>query len=96
MSDKRNPVVAFLGWLLMGAGGLIVLTAGDCSAFFLISMLGYPEGIPGMLGMILVFGGIPVVVGLSLFFAGRYLARLGQSRQRPPHRVPSEDDGSGL
>jgi hypothetical protein len=81
----RNPVVVFFGWLLMGIGGLIAVTAGACSLFFLVSMLsgsgGNLAGIPGMLGLMLLFGGIPLAVGAALFFAGRAISRPRITRQ---------------
>ncbi len=94
--DARTAVAQFFGWLLMGVGVLIMLTAGGCSVFVLAASLGYPEGLPGTLMMILVFGGIPIAVGVALLVAGRWLAKVGQPRQLPPRRIRSEDDGSGL
>jgi hypothetical protein len=95
-SDVGATVAQFFGWLLMAVGGLIMLTAGGCSVFVLLSSLGYPEGLPGMLMMILMFGGVPILVGLGLFLAGRHLAKAGAPRQSPPSRIRFEDDGSGL
>lgn len=77
--QEANPVVAFLGWLLMAIGGLIVVTAGACTAIFavpaILSSLEYPAGLPGLLAMILIFGGVPILVGIGLFLGGRALAR---------------------
>ena len=78
--NKRSPAVRFFGWLLMGIGGLIAVTAGACSMIFLVSMLGsggggLADGLPGMLGLILMFGGIPLVVGVLLVIAGRAISK---------------------
>lgn len=75
---ERNPAVVFFGWLLMGIGGLIAVTAGACSVVFLVSMLGSAgsslEGLPGMLGLMLIYGGIPLGVGVLLVVAGRAIS----------------------
>ncbi|WP_420471805.1 hypothetical protein [Brevundimonas sp. FT23042] len=78
MTGKPNPVAAFFGWLLMAAGVLIALTAGACSVVFIVSLIssvGAPEAWPSMLGLILLFGGLPVGFGVGLIFIGRMLAR---------------------
>ena len=95
-SEVGATVAQFFGWLLMAVGGLIMFTAGGCSLFVLISSLDYVPGLLGMLMMILMFGGVPILIGLALFATGRYLAKVGRPRQLPPRRIPSEEDGSGL
>lgn len=83
MSDgnKRSPAVRFFGWLLMGAGGLIAVTAGACSLYILGSMLidgggATPYfGTSGMLITVAIVGGVPFAVGTALFFAGRAISR---------------------
>ena len=76
---ERSPAVRFFGWLLMGIGGLIALTAGACSLVFLVSMLSSGgdglDGLVNALGLLLLFGGIPIAVGLALIFAGREISR---------------------
>lgn len=79
---ERSPAVRFFGWLLMGAGGLIAVTAGACSLFVLGSMLisggsgAEPYlGLVGMLLTVMMVGGIPFGVGAALFFAGRTISR---------------------
>lgn len=78
-NQTKNPVVTFFGWLLMGIGGLIAVTAGACSLYFLVSMLGGGSGGFGgwisALGLVMLFGGIPFAVGAALFFAGRVISR---------------------
>lgn len=94
--QERNPVVVFLGWLLMGIGGLIAVTAGACSAIFAIpavlSSLEYPGGLPGMLVMVLIFGGVPILFGIGLFVAGRAIARPSRVRRLPPRAVEDIED----
>ncbi len=76
---ERGPAVRFFGWLLMGIGGLIALTAGACSLVFLVSMLSSSgdglDGLVSALGLLLLFGGVPIAVGLALIFAGRAISR---------------------
>ena len=77
---ERNPAVVFLGWLLMGVGGLIAVTAGACSVIVgiptILSALEYPETLPNMLVMVLIFGGIPFLCGVGVFLGGRAIAGL--------------------
>lgn len=75
---ERNPAVVFFGWLLMGIGGLIAVTAGACSVVFMVSMLSSGDGLDGLvstLGFMLIFGGIPVSVGTALVIAGRAISK---------------------
>lgn len=75
---ERSPAVVFFGWLLMGIGGLIAVTAGACSLYFLAGLLGAGDGLDGLvsgLGLILIFGGVPIAVGLALIYAGRVISR---------------------
>ncbi|MDZ4364487.1 hypothetical protein [Brevundimonas sp.] len=92
--QERNPVLAFLGWLLMGIGGLIVVTAGACTAIFavpaMLSSFQYPEGLPQLLFMVFLFGGVPILVGIGLFVGGRAMA--GRVRRLPPRRVEDFED----
>jgi hypothetical protein len=77
-------VIRFFGWLLMAMGGLIALTAGACTLIvggqMIWASLQYAQGIPGSLFLILIFGGVPIMVGIGLFIAGRALARSGGGR----------------
>ena len=83
---ERNPAVVFFGWLLMGIGGLIAVTAGACSLYFLAGVLGAGgggglDGLMSGLGLILLFGGVPIAVGLALIVAGRAISRPGGARR---------------
>lgn len=82
------PARRFFGLLLMTAGGLIAGLSGLCSAAVLVTVLvplavsgggggagGALAGFFGLLGMILVFGGVPFAIGAGLFLLGRNLAR---------------------
>ena len=84
---ERNPVVRFFGWLLMGIGGLIAVTAGACSLYFLVSMVastgsGGFGGVLGSLGLVAAFGGVPIAVGVGLFVAGRAISRPSRPTSR--------------
>jgi hypothetical protein len=75
----RMTATRFFGGLLMAAGGLIAVSAGLCSVIF--SIMGLREsglskelftvGVP----LVLVVGGVPIAIGLALFFVGRMLYR---------------------
>jgi hypothetical protein len=87
MSGAPNRITAtgFFGGLLMAAGGLIAVSAGLCSV--VVSVMGLSESgsttemITSGLPLVLLFGGIPIAIGLALFFVG-----LGLYRERPPDR----------
>lgn len=91
-----NPALVFFGWLLMGIGGLIAVTAGACTVIFAVpavqSSLEYPEGLPGTLLMLFIFGGIPLLFGIALFIAGRAIAGGPRVRQLPPRRIEDLGD----
>lgn len=64
-----------LGGLLMGLGILIAGASGLCSAAFLVLSLSDSSGAGEMVGLVLVIGGVPFMVGIGLTFAGRHLLR---------------------
>jgi hypothetical protein len=87
---RRMTATRFFGGLMMAAGGLIAVSAGLCSA--VISVMGLTdggtteeiltEGVP----LVLVVGGTPFAIGVTLFFVGRRLYRErpgGQSSGMP-------------
>jgi len=94
--DGAMTVMKFLGWLLMAIGVVIAGTAGACTLVvgvpFFLSTLSYPQGLPESLVLMLVLGGIPLLVGIGVFFGGRWLARRGDIRRRSPRRI---DDAGG-
>lgn len=63
-----------LGGILLAIGILIAGASGICSLVVLVSSLG--DG--SMILTILVIGGIPFLIGLGLFYAGRALIRSGR------------------
>ena len=84
MSGAPHQMTAtrFFGGLLMAAGGLIAVSAGLCSV--VVSIIGLTESGPTVelltagLPLVLVVGGVPIAIGLALFFVGR-----GLFRERP-------------
>ncbi|HEY7851627.1 MAG TPA: hypothetical protein VIB82_01550 [Caulobacteraceae bacterium] len=86
MSDPKPPPTGlpaswFFGAALMAIGALMVLLCGVCSLVFFPSIVGNgPHGVANTGGGVLtvaIFGGIPIAVGVGLFFVG-----LGLCRQR--------------
>jgi hypothetical protein len=81
VSGPPRPMTAarFFGGLMMAAGGLITVSAGLCSVA--VSVMGLTDGSsPGEmltlgLPLVLLFGGVPIAIGLALFFVGRSLFR---------------------
>lgn len=66
---------SLLGGILLGAGILIGGASGLCSLAVLVMGLADPAGIMTVLPLVLVVGGIPIAIGLGLFFLGRSLIR---------------------
>jgi hypothetical protein len=70
-------VKEFFGGLLMGIGLLVMTLSGLCSGFFLVSTLG-SGGDLSIFTLIVLFGGVPFIGGLGMFFGGRELWRAGR------------------
>jgi hypothetical protein len=74
-------VAKLFGAMLMVVGGLIVLLCGLCSATFLVAAISQAARTPQaqnfstILAMVLIFGGVPIAVGVAVFLAGRRLYR---------------------
>lgn len=66
---------SLLGGLLLGVGILVAGASGLCSLVMLVMSLSEPSGLVDVLPMVLLFGGIPIAIGLGLFFLGRSLLR---------------------
>lgn len=66
-----------LGGIMLAIGILIAGASGLCSTVFMVSMIGQSLGTLPLtaLPLVLIFGGIPFVVGLGLIFGGRALIR---------------------
>ncbi len=92
--NGKSPVVRFLAWLLMGVGVLVALTTGACTLYVLAGLIangtgGY-GGVGEWIGLSLVIGGLPCLIGVALFFGGRRLGRPAPARVTPP--VMERDD----
>ena len=84
MSDGDRIVARLFGALLMAVGALIVVLAGLCSAAFLVMMLGPRNGgAASGVGLILIFGGVPIAIGGGVFMGGRALWRGPQTKADP-------------
>jgi hypothetical protein len=87
MSDGDRIVARLFGAMLMIVGVLIVALAGLCSAAFLVTM-GMNSG--GLffsnIGVVLLFGGVPIAMGVGLFIGGRAL--VDGPRRKPPKVDP--------
>jgi hypothetical protein len=92
MSERGGkPVQAFFGFLLVTIGLLMATLCGLCTGVFVISGLASNGGEYGGLGLVataLVIGGLPTLLGVGLFFAGRRLLRGAE----PPKPIVRLDD----
>ena len=61
------------GGILLGVGLLIAGASGLCTLVFLILSLGH--GSIGIAPLALIVGGVPMVMGGLLVYAGQYLLR---------------------
>jgi len=71
-------VKLFFGWLFLVVGGLLAAFSGLCS---IVLLANNPNDPYVNAPMILIIGGIPCLVGIGLFFLGRFLK---QSDGRSP------------
>jgi hypothetical protein len=69
------------GGLLLGTGLLIMTCSGLCS--LVVVFMGFGEAMrdPAIIMVPLVAGGIPFVIGLGLFWWGRWLLRQVREEQ---------------
>lgn len=80
--SEAGPVQRFFGGALMAVGFLIMALCGLCSACGVVIGLTDDTFKGGdTLAMVLVFGGVPFLIGLGIFFAGRALR--GKPVERP-------------
>lgn len=84
---------SLFGGILLAVGILVAGVSGLCSLVFLVTGLGDSGGFEGMLPLILLIGGVPFLVGLGLFFAGRSLLRSAR-REREDSAPPGSGDGT--
>ena len=94
MSEHPNPAGRFFGGLLMVVGGLTAVLAGLCTTLFVGSVVVEMgngnqtifDETAGWLQASALIGGVPLVVGLGLFFLGRFLWKKSSApKAGPPH-----------
>jgi hypothetical protein len=71
---RRKRMKELLGGCLQAAGILIAGATGLCSLLMLGGINSW-RSLVQAIGAILMFGGIPFVIGIALIFAGRALIR---------------------
>lgn len=94
MSEHPNPTGRFFGGLLMVVGGLMATLAGLCTVMFVGSVvLEMGRGNQTIFGesasflmLSAVVGGVPIILGVALFFLGRFLWRKSSApKVESPH-----------
>ena len=90
---EPGPVQRFFGGALMAVGFLIMALCGLCSACGVVVGL-TDETFKGgdTIALVLIFGGVPFLIGLGIFFAGKTL------RGKPPQTStlpPADFSGNG-
>ena len=82
---------SFFGGVLLAAGILIAGVSGLCSLVVLGMGVTEPSGLADVLPMVLLFGGVPFLIGLGLFFLGRSMIRSARrDGQEAPSRGPDQ------
>lgn len=88
--DGERRVVRLFGAMLMVVGGLVVTLSGLCSALVIVgsvvSALTRPSPAAGLVQLapiVLVFGGLPIGLGLVAFLVGRSFRRRPKPRPDP-------------
>lgn len=92
MSEHPNPTGRFFGGLLMVVGGLMATLAGLCTVMFVGSVvLEMGQGNQTIFGetasflmLSAVVGGVPIILGVALFFLGRFLWRKSSAPKVEP------------
>lgn len=73
-----RKIARMFGALLMAAGAMIAGLCGLCSAVVLVTQVASaPPSLGSMLVLVLIFGGVPITLGVGLFIWGRSLWRTG-------------------
>jgi hypothetical protein len=78
MSERRvvhDPVARFFGGVMMAIGVLIGGLAGLCTGAMVVAGLASAHPEPGLALMGLLFGSVPIAIGVGVFFIGRMLWR---------------------
>lgn len=81
------PMKSLFGGLFLGAGILIAGLSGLCSLLILVMSVADGQ-VLDMLPIVLIVGGIPVAIGLGLFFIGRAMLR---SARKPTSSHPEQE-----
>lgn len=68
-----------MGGILLAVGILIAGASGLCSLVVFISSASDPASMGDMVLLILLFGGVPLAIGVGLIFGGRALIRAGRN-----------------
>jgi hypothetical protein len=89
MSERRvvhDPVARFFGGVMMAIGALIGGLAGLCTGAMVVTGLAGPHPEPGLALMGVLFGSVPIAIGIGAFFIGRMLWRRSSKRlaDEPP------------
>lgn len=88
---RDDGVRRLFGYVLSAIGGLIFATSGLCTVTFIGSTASNHLG--DLVPIALLFGGVPMAIGLGLIAAGRRLLRPATRRPRPPAaRAPLHQD----
>ena len=75
------------GSLLLGCGIILGGLSGLCTLIFAGSALAGSSGeeIMSVLPAALLFGGVPIGIGMGMFFGGRALLREAKKEEEPPN-----------
>lgn len=92
MSEHSNPTGRFFGGLLMVVGGLMAALAGLCTIVFVGAVvLEMGRGNQTIFGetasflmLSAVVGGVPIILGVGLFFLGRFMWRKASAPSAGP------------
>jgi hypothetical protein len=87
--DGSGSVRDFFGYALMTVGWLIAGTTGLCTTVVVgVGLLSItPETAANTFSYApipLLFGGIPILAGVAMIYAGRYLLRSGKAQEKHP------------
>ena len=74
IEQQSHPAKTFFGYLLLIVGGFVLLTAGLCGGYCVILFL-IEGGDAEVFLMILLFAGVPLLIGGIMYFCGKALLR---------------------
>jgi hypothetical protein len=94
--DESGSTGVFFGYTLLTIGWLIAATAGLCTT--VVVGLGLTSlttaNILDYAPIPLLFGGIPILIGIGMIFLGRFLVRTGKVQQNNP--PPGQTDSNQI